>query len=408
MVDSGKDLLTLTLVTLAVRVAWLQRAGRFTSDSSLYLTAAKNLAFHHVFSHSQSATAGIVPTVNHPPLYPALIAMLWWREAAPIAAVIVLQVVLSVATVALVYLIARERFNRKVALLACAGMIVAPMTSFYTGLVLTETLFTFLVTLGVFLWGRERALLCGIVFGLAALTRTTMLPFLVVLLLLPLLPAWRKDWRAYLCIALVSMAVSSVWIVRNAFVVGRFVPVATGSGLNLLFGTIETSVTGGQYWTGNEWTTRQKEIPTFQADEGLPEVERDRARVRRALAVIIADPLRWLVVRAKQYPRLFVDTGPYILDSGGDTNSQALPRILSFLIKMIFVAGNLAVAALAVFGIFIERARFVSLSHIMLFPLYLSLIHLPLWIEPRYSLPMMPLVAILAAVGAVRLAGEQA
>jgi hypothetical protein len=118
--------------------------------------------------------------------------------------------------------------------------------------------------------------------------------------------------------------------------------------------------------------------------------------------------LHWLLVRAKQYPKLFLDTGPYILDPDADPDRQARAssRLLPFFIKAIFVAGNVLAIGLAALGIFFERARLLSLSHIMLFPLYISVIHLPLWIEPRYSLPVMPLVAILAAVGALRLAGK--
>ena len=405
----GKDLPALTVVALAVRLAWLQRGVLVTADGSLYLSAARNLVFHHVFSHSQAAAAEIVPTVSHPPLYPAVIALLWWRDAAPFMAVGLLQAALSAATVALVYLIARDCFNRTAALVASAGMLMAPMSSFYTSLVLTETLFTFLITLGVFLWGRKQAALCGVVFGLAALTRTTMLPFLVLLLLLSLWPRVRRSGRrTCLIIALVALAVSSVWIVRNGFVTGKFVPVATGSGLNLLFGTIETSITGTRYWTGSSWVAKQRELPVFQADEGLPEVERDRARARRALTRILADPLGWLVVRAKQYPKLFIDTGAYVLDPVGNADVHAQPRFrpLVLTIKALFILGNLMVTGLAAFGIFLERARIVSLGHIALFPLYLSIIHLPIWIEPRYSLPMMPLVAIFAAVGALRLAGK--
>lgn len=405
---TAKDLLALSLVALAVRLVWLQRGVLVTADGSLYLSAARNLVLHHIFSHGP-AGADIVPTVNHPPLYPFLIASLWWTDAAPLIAVGLLQSALSAATVALVYLIARDCFNRGVALLASAGMIIAPMTSFYTSLILTETLFTFLVTLGVFFWGRKRAVLCGVAFGLAALARTTMLPFLVLLMLLPLLPAWRKHLRTHLVIALIALAVSSVWTVRNALVSGRFVAVAAGSGLNLLFGTIETSITGTRYWTGSGWTGQQREIPVFQADEALPEVDRDRARARRAIVRIIADPLGWLVVRAKQYPKLFVDTGTYVLDPVGNADRQPEARLrpLALTIKVVFILGNLLVMGLAAYGIFHVRARFVSLGHIALFPLYLLVIHLPLWIEPRYSLPVMPLVAIFAALGAKEFAARR-
>lgn len=402
-----KDLLALTLITIAVRLVWLSRGIHITWDGLGYLAAARNLAFHHIFSQSRDMTY-IVPTVSNPPLYPSLIALLWRGELAPTVAVALLQVALSAATVALLYQVARDRFSRAVALVAASGLAFAPMTSYYTTLILTETLFTFLLTLGAFWWGRERAVPSGIAFGLAALTRTTMLPFLLLLLLVPLLPGWRARWRIYLSIALTGLALSSIWIVRNFVVTGRFVPVATGSGQNLLFGTIETSLTGGLYWTGSRWTNQQQEIPVFQMDEGLPEALRDRARARRAVERITADPLGWLVVRVKQYPKFFLDTGPYVLEPDNNLGADAPrpSRLLSLLVKVVFVAGNLLLFALFALGLLSERGRFVSLAHITLFPLYLSAIHLPMWIEPRYSLPMMPMVSILAAVALLRLARE--
>ena len=98
---------------------------------------------------------------------------------------------------------------------------------------------------------------------------------------------------------------------------------------------------------------------------------------------------------------MFLDSGDYLLGSSNVTFDEALQkrRALVVIIKICFMLGNIAIFVLAVYGIFLERRRFVSLSHIILFPVFLSLIHLPMWIESRYSLPMMPLVLILAARG---------
>ena len=45
------------------------------------------------------------------------------------------------------------------------------------------------------------------------------------------------------------------------------------------------------------------------------------------------------------------------------------------------------------------RAHWAATIYIWALPLFGALIHLPMWIEPRYFLPMMPMVFILAAVG---------
>jgi hypothetical protein len=64
---------------------------------------------------------------------------------------------------------------------------------------------------------------------------------------------------------------------------------------------------------------------------------------------------------------------------------------------MSFILGNIIVLVLAIYGMLIERRRFVSLSHLTLFPVFLALVHVPLWIESRYSLPMIPLLLIFSA-----------
>ncbi|HKO60316.1 MAG TPA: glycosyltransferase family 39 protein [Pyrinomonadaceae bacterium] len=403
-----RDLFVLTIIALAVRSLWTRRGVGVTPDGQYYLTVAKNLAFHHVFSNSENFAA-LAPTAHRPPFYPAVIAVFWWGDSAPLILVTLVQVVLGAVTVALVYRIALDRFSRTVALLAAGGMALAPMSSYYTSLILSETLFTFLVALGCFLWGRERAVATGIAFGLAALTRTTIVPFLFILLLLPLLPAWRRHWRSYVIIVVTSLAVSSVWIIRNAVTFGEFIPIAaSGGGVNLLFGTIETQVTGSQIWTGTKWTHQQRDHPLATMDAHLPEKERNDAQTRRALRIIAADPLHWVAVRAKQYPKLFIDSGPYIFYPHNTPieASTRLPQFLVAAIRLTFLSLNLLVLGLAVCGVFVMRAQFVSLSHITLFPIFLAAVHLPMWIEPRYSLPMVPLVAVLAAVGATWLPGK--
>lgn len=396
-----RDVLLLTLAAFSVRLAWLRWGAWEAVDGADYLALAKNLAFYHVFSLDAQTLA---PTAHRPPLYPALIALLWWGGGAPVYAVLLLQALLGTLTVSLVYLMARDRFSRPTALLAAAGMTLAPMTCLFTAALLTETLFTFLLMLGLFFWGRGNAVWAGVAFGLAILTRPALMPFLVALPLLSLLPAWRKHRPAHVLIFIVAMAVASVWIVRNALVFGRFVPVAaSGWGTNLLCGTLETD-TGGRVWDGTAWVPLNLDTHPLLKVEGTDEVQKDRIRMARAVSRIASAPWHWLVVRAKQYPKLLIDNGDYLLGSYNLSIREAIRAARPFvvLVKLIFILTNLLVFALAAYGIYCERARFVALEHVTLFPIFLLAVHLPLWIEPRYLIPAMPLVAILAAAGFMR------
>lgn len=397
----------LTSIALLTRLWWVWSSAWTAGDSPGYLTIARNLALHHIFSASDSTDGPLSPTAQRPPLYPMLIALLWWIQSPPILAILLLQSFLGAATVLLVYRIATDRFNRDVARIAGLGMAVAPMTGYFTAVVLTETFFTFILTLAIFLWGREKLVPAGFALGLAALTRPVLLPFVAVLPLLSILPPLRHRWKTYLTIAVVAISVSSVWIIRNALVFGRFIPIAaSGWGMNLLCGTIETEIVGIKVWTGSEWALLDlTHHPLVQVDRDLSETERDGLLMRRGLGRIVENPAHWLVVRAQQYPKLFLDSGNYLLGSHNIPIRQALSesRFWVLLVKGLFIGGNLFVTGVALLGLLAARDRIFSLVHIISFPIFLLLVQLPMWVESRYMLPIMPMVAIFFAVGCLKL-----
>jgi hypothetical protein len=106
-------------------------------------------------------------------------------------------------------------------------------------------------------------------------------------------------------------------------------------------------------------------------------------------------------VRAGQYPKLFLDSGNYALGRHNIPISQALAesRFWVLLVKVLFLAINLLSLGIAVLGVITSRKRIHSLIHMISFPVFLLLVQLPMWTESRYSLPIMPMVAIFFAVG---------
>ncbi|HVF46332.1 MAG TPA: glycosyltransferase family 39 protein [Pyrinomonadaceae bacterium] len=400
---SIQDLGLLFFLSLTIRSLWLKFGAWMQYDSAEYLLLARNLVTHGAFSLADNAET---LTAHRPPLFPAMIAVLWRGDEAPVTAVLIANVALGSVTVCLTYLIARDRFDRRIALVAAAMLAFGPMTCLFTVTVLTETLFTFLVALAIFLWGRGLFAGAGTAFGLSALTRPSIFPYLAALPLLAIFPSFRRFWRGYLIILAAVLVVASGWIIRNATVFDRFILVASsGWGTNLLCGTLETD-TGGRVWNGDAWAPLDlKTNPVTQVEGITDETEIDRVRMKTAISRIAEAPVNWMVVRAKQYPKLFIDNGDYLLGAGNLPLREAFRagRADVIFVKVLFLGANLAVLMLAVYGIFTLRARLADHAHIVLFPVFGMLIHLPAWIEPRYFLPMMPMMFILAAVGMERL-----
>jgi 4-amino-4-deoxy-L-arabinose transferase-like glycosyltransferase len=364
--------LRLIALALVPRLVWLFLYSYDTTgvDVGRYLAHANSLREFHVFGFNGQ------PSAMSSPLYPAIIALL-----NSVILVQIVQLIVSIGTVLITYQIAKESFSKRVAVISAIGMALAPMSSRYSVVLLTETFFTFFIALGCLLWGRKKYYWSGAAFGLSILTRATSLPFVLLLIPLSFIPSLRHTWK----IALVALLIVSPWTVRNYVVFHKFIPVVTaGLGNNLLVGTVNLT------YEESAWTQlNNSKLLSEDEIKGLDETEVDRLATKKAIEHIKANPIGWMWARIKQYPLLYVDTGQYIyIDSG----------VLKTVVMPLFLLGNFTFLLLALYGFWLQKNRFFELAHLVLFPLFVALIHLPLWVEGRYSLPMMPMAVIFAAV----------
>ena len=113
-------------------------------DTSGYILLAKQLL-------SSGSFGGTSPELIRTPGYP-LLMILGLSLGSLELVTIVLQILLSTATVALVYGVGRLIFvDRTSALLAAGLAAIEPLSILYTSMLLSEVLFTFLVTLSLYL-----------------------------------------------------------------------------------------------------------------------------------------------------------------------------------------------------------------------------------------------------------------
>lgn len=220
------------------------------------------------------------PSVFIMPGYPFFLACIFkvfGYGLAGIQAVRLIQALLSCMTVVLIFLIARDLFDYRVAI--TAGLFVAfyPPNITTSGLVLTETLFTTLLYLLIYLSIKFsynpdifKFMALGTVWTLTLLIRPTIAfypVFLFIYLILYHKVTFRNIIPYVIAMSITFITIMSPWWIRNYIEIGEFIPLAASSGNPMLQGTYvdykQTSENTVYYKLGkNALETNRNEVET--------------------------------------------------------------------------------------------------------------------------------------------------
>lgn len=222
-----------------------QETGLMIVDEQHYHTLAQNLSRGHGFAWGPGQL-----TSARPPLYPAFMALVWTVTGTEsIIAVRIAQIILALATVYLLYRLGLLLFERRVALLAAAGLCFYPSLVAFNFFVLTEVLFTFLLTLivlGAVVVIRSGnawvALVTGAVLGLAALTRSVLWLFPAILCPFVYIAAVGSRGRRLGLVVVLFVGYAALvlpWAMRNTELQGVFTVIDTMGGITLRMGNYE-------------------------------------------------------------------------------------------------------------------------------------------------------------------------
>lgn len=206
--------------------AFLEQS-HLTDDSIQYLTLADNLMEHGVFS--QSYTAPLAPDVQRTPGYPLFLVLM----GRFIPLVLVVQHLLVLWTGYLLYRLLRRYMRERVARTGAWLYLLQPYPMIFASMVLSETLFIFLLVgaLSFFLRWYARVRLLDLVLslgllGLAAYVRPLAYPLLLAGGLLAVLKLFfRRRWQMIPGLAVLLLLPSLLlgpWLVRNHNLTGRY------------------------------------------------------------------------------------------------------------------------------------------------------------------------------------------
>jgi 4-amino-4-deoxy-L-arabinose transferase-like glycosyltransferase len=332
------------------------------------------------------------------PLYPLTIGSVYWVFGERPLLVLLLQCLLHAGTCVLLFDLTRRLFGQRAALIAGVLCAVHPVLLRYVPDLHLETLFTFLVTLTIWLTERFARLrdirtgaLLGVAFGLATLTKSVILlyPGLFAIALLYTLSRAKKQLPIRgLATMFVAMALTiSPWTIRNYKATGHFVPVSSGFSDAFLRGLIfsrtefitlrQPPYEVAENETNAYFTRLAREAGTeWQRDD----YETDQILNKEMKRRLVAEP--WLNVR-----RFFVGLFTFWYEM------TSLPTSL--------FAGGLALIAWVFAGFGLRRAYVEKRqAWLVLLPIiYLNLLLAALLALGRYSVPIMPCLLALAAFG---------
>ncbi len=217
----------------------------------------------------------------------------------------VLQAILGALTVNMTYSLARQWLDEKGAIASGLLFLLLPVNIFMPDFLLTETLFTFICTLGFLVICTQpqriwRWALAGLLWGMAALVRPVLLYFPIFLLLTSLI-VWRKmlPWKGIVLSLILTAALVSPWTIRNYNIHGVFMPVESKSGLDFyIFTIMERS---GDLITN--YSDEEEERQVYYSSD--TEAGRNSAFMRAALNWIVEHPHLYGFAMVRHLPTLW-------------------------------------------------------------------------------------------------------
>ena len=388
-----KLLLAIVLFGFLLRIGFVlsQRNEIYWVDGVEYHALAQQI----VNGNGYVTTNG-TPTAYRPIGYPLFLALLFEVGGTGLLWIRFMQVIISSATILMVYLLAKRVLNPNLAIISAAIVAVYPYFAFLPGAILPTCWFSFLLVIGVYFIVRSREKnrifeigLAGIVFGLAILTRPSAAVLGSVVLFWLLVFNYSKPKQALVQAATFGLCVSLVvmpWIYRNYTVMGK-ATVATNGGRNFWLGNNPeaTAISGNNVALPK---TLEERLTSAQS-----ELEQERIYYQQGKRFILQHPHRFVrlsIAKAVNFWRLY----PIL------TNSYPHMESLSRWVSALTSAPLLVLGMLGL--IMVWRSSKPEAFLLLMFFIAFTILHAIFISKVRMRLPLDHFLAIFASSALVR------
>ncbi len=226
--------------------------------------------------------------IIEPPVYPLFLAGIFYIFGHNYLVVRLIQALLSAFICILIYLIAKNIFNKKIGLTSCLISVLYFDFFSYAGILMAETLSLFIFTLLIYLilLNDRKYILCGILSGILILTKA------VYMIMLPPLCVWMwikfRDGKKIFQFVFFTFLIILPWTIRNYFVYKKFVLVCAVAGQGAYIR--HNPVADG----GPNFDFQFHQDGKFLVDESLPWLERNKIAGKKAFEFAISHPFKEL------------------------------------------------------------------------------------------------------------------
>lgn len=395
LIDIKKISILIFLIALLPRFIWFFVKGRTLDitipaggDAIGYDKIAVNL-----IKYRQYATEPGKPTASREPVYPYFLAIIYFVFGlSNYTAVRVIQIFISSLTCVMVFLLALDLFNKKIATLAGLVSCFWPHFIYYSTTILRETLFCFLLVCSVYSLnklyrGKNKImilLVTGIICAFTALTNSTSMVFLFFGFISILLV---RKIKQIIVVGLIFSIIYSLWVIRNYRVFKTFVIGSTIAGISM-YGNL--AIPWEILGTPEELKFWEKDETKRKASLARDEVEANKIFVEASLEIIKKDIWNNLFLKSI---RRFIKLYRFYPHRGkGYAHSETLiifVNLLSYGLLFPFF----------IFSFFYKLKEFKNYMFLYLPLICFTVVYSLIWAVIRYRLPLEPYIIIFSSFG---------
>ncbi|MDF2522771.1 MAG: hypothetical protein K0R31_412 [Clostridiales bacterium] len=388
LLKNNKTLFFILFLSFSIRILFsIDNIKLLIVDIEAYNNSARTILESGIFSVG----------AYHPPVYPLFLAFVYKTFGYSFFTVYLIQSLLGTINTLLIYLIGKQVFGKQIGNLSAGlSLLYWPLT-LYSGILLSEVVFLFFLLTGIYLFlkGLENHkivnfALCGLALALSTLTRSINLLFLAlvpVVYLLMNLRSYKSVIKNILVFITVFCLTLAPWVIRNYIMYKAFIPVDTVGGLNLYIGNNDRA---------EGYFVDITKDPLFEV--GQNDYENDQILKKAAKEYIFSHPAETFRVTLKR-AILFITFDyhefDWVISRYMEQNSifkplySSLHKIMYLSDILFFILGFLG------FRYFLRSRKGIILGGIIIY--YFALMSL-FYIQARYRIPIMPFMAIAAAL----------